>query len=84
MKNDYDVFISFKNTEEDLDRQIANKIYKYLTQNALKVFFSDITLAKDGIDNWNDEIYNNAIEASTVFISVGTTLGVKALLRNKS
>jgi len=72
MKNDYQVFISFKNTEEDKDRQIANKIYEHLKKHGLKVFFSDVTLAKDGIDNWNDEIYNNAIEVSKVFISVGT------------
>lgn len=72
LKNDYHVFISFKNTSEDKDRQIANKIYEHLKKHGLKVFFSDITLAKDGIDNWNNEIYNNAIEVSKVFISVGT------------
>jgi len=56
LKNDYDVFISFKNTEEGLDKELANKVYKHLRENGLKVFFSDITLAENGTDNWYETI----------------------------
>ena len=71
MKNNYDVFISFKNTEEGLDKKLAYKVYKHLIGNGLKVFFSDITLAENGIDNWNEKIYET-IEKSNFFIAVGT------------
>jgi len=71
LKNNYDVFISFKNTEEGLDKKLAHKVYKHLIENGLKVFFSDITLAEKGIDNWNEEIHE-AIEKSKFFIAVGT------------
>jgi hypothetical protein len=39
LKTDYEVFISFKNTEEGKDKEIANKIYEHLKKYGIKVFF---------------------------------------------
>ncbi len=76
MERDYQVFISFKNsddeTEEDtLDKEIAYKVYKYLTDRRLNVFFSPVTLKALGRDSWSEEI-DIALKESKVFIAVGT------------
>jgi len=77
LKTNYQVFISFKNsddkTEEDtLDKDIAYKIYSYLTDRGLEVFFSPITLKALGRDSWSEEIDSAALKQSKVFIAVGT------------
>jgi len=76
LKINYQVFISFKNsddkTEEDtVDKDIAYKIYRYLTDRGLEVFFSPITLKALGRDSWSEEI-DSALKQSKVFIAVGT------------
>ena len=71
----YDVFISFKDSDENgkdtKDKVIAHELYEYLTSKNLKVFFSFKTFAKHGTDKWQSEL-EKAMNASKVFISVGT------------
>lgn len=76
MKKEYQVFISFKQSndetgEDTLDKGIAFKVYQYLSSKDLKVFLSSITLKSLGQDNWSDEI-NLALKESKVFIAIGT------------
>ena len=71
----YDVFISFKDSDENgndtKDKVIAHELYEYLTSKNLKVFFSSETFEKHGTDQWENEL-KKAMNASKVFISVGT------------
>ena len=71
----YDVFISFKDSDEKgndtKDKAIANELYEYLTSKNLKVFFSSDTFEKHGTDQWENEL-KKAMNASKVFISLGT------------
>ncbi|HIP11206.1 MAG TPA: hypothetical protein EYG73_00670 [Arcobacter sp.] len=76
MKNNYHVFISFKNSddeteEETLDKEVAYKVYKYLSGRELNVFFSPVTLKALGRDSWSEEI-DSALREAKVFIAVGT------------
>lgn len=71
----YDVFISFKDSDENgsdtKDKAIAYELYQYLSSKNLKVFFSSETFAQNGTDKWQSEL-EKAMNASKVFISVGT------------
>jgi len=71
----YDVFISFKDSDENgndtKDKAIANELYEYLTSKKLKVFFSAKTFLECGTDEWNNEL-KEAMNISKVFIVVGT------------
>ena len=69
----YDIFISFKNTDEEgnytEDRALAYKLYEYLNSKNLKIFFSEATLEELGTDSWYDEI-EKALRRSKVFIAL--------------
>lgn len=82
-KIEYDIFISFKNSdsknEETSDRKIAHKVYEYLKTKGLMVFFSPITLEELGRDAWSDEI-DAALLASKVCIALSTS---KAYMEDK-
>lgn len=73
----YDVFISFKATDDKTgepthDSLIAQEIYYYLTKNlGLKVFFSNITL-KDKAGREFEPIIYAALSSATVMVLVGT------------
>ena len=72
----YDVFISFKATDEHgrptEDSLLAQEIYYYLTKNlGLKVFFSNITL-KDKAGQEYEPIIYAALSSATVMVLVGT------------
>ena len=71
----YDVFISFKDSDENgndtKDKVIAHELYVYLTSKNLKVFFSSETFVQHGTDKWRSEL-EKAMNASKVFISLGT------------
>ncbi len=74
----YDVFISFKATDDlknpTEDSSIAQEIYYYLTKNlGLKVFFSNITL-KDKMGQEFEPIIYAALSSSTVMVLVGTKI----------
>lgn len=72
----YDVFISFKATDErglpTPDSLLAQELYYYLTKNlGLKVFFSNITL-KDKAGQEYEPIIYAALTSATVMVLVGT------------
>lgn len=71
----YDVFISFKNSDnqgnDTFDKEIAYKVYEFLSSKDLKVFFSPITLQLLGRDDWGEEI-QKATSLSKIFIALGT------------
>ncbi|GHV49359.1 hypothetical protein FACS189499_10380 [Clostridia bacterium] len=75
MKKNYDVFISFKHTDiygnETEDSRIADRLYKYLTDKGLKVFFSDRELEKNGHADFG-RVISDALEAARFLIAVGT------------
>jgi len=60
MDEHYDVFISFKNLDENgndtKDKEIAYKLYKYLSSKKFKVFYSPETLKILGSDDWGETI----------------------------
>lgn len=72
----YDVFISFKATDDfgrpTEDSLLAQELYYYLTKNlGLKVFFSNITL-KDKAGQEYEPIIYAALSSATVMVLVGT------------
>jgi len=72
----YDIFISFKNLDENgndtEDKEIAYRLYRYLSAKKLKVFYSPETLKILGSDDWGETI-QRAISLSKVFIAIGTS-----------
>ena len=70
----YDVFISFKNSDKDgnstEDSVIATKIYEYLKGKGLRVFLSVRELEFLGKSQYTDVI-DNALETSRFLIAVG-------------
>ena len=75
MKREYDVFISFKNSDNGKktdDRVLGQELYEYLEAKGLKPFFSAITLEKNGIDKWDDEI-DRALKSAKIFIAIGSS-----------
>ncbi len=72
----YDVFISFKNLDENgaptRDAQLANEVYKFLTNKGLSVFISTVTLENLGVSNYKKAI-DDALDAASIMIAVGTS-----------
>jgi len=72
----YDVFISFKNSDENgrktIDSEIANKLYDFLTTKGLRVFFSNIELEFIGKSQYS-KIINEALDSSRFLIAVGSS-----------
>jgi hypothetical protein len=76
MEPTYDVFISFKNLDEDgmptRDSFLAEEVYKYLVSKGLTVFFSNVTLEKLGIAAYKKTI-DDALDGARVLVAVGTS-----------
>lgn len=74
-EEEYDVFISFKSTDErgriTRDAQIARIIYEELTKRGIKTFFSDVTLENKLFDAFEPIIFR-ALFSCKFFILVGT------------
>ena len=75
-ENHYDVFISFKQTDEDTHRETidsskAENIYHKLKEKGYRVFFSKITLANRGGEDYEPIIYM-ALETSKVMLVLGS------------
>lgn len=72
----YDVFISFKSTDEDghptEDRQIARRIYDELARRGIKTFFSEVTLKSRLGEDYEPIIYK-ALYSCKFFILVATS-----------
>jgi len=74
MKREYDIFISFKNSDNNQktkDRELGIELYEYLESKGLRAFFSAITLEKHGIDKWDDAI-DEALKSAKVFVAIGS------------
>jgi hypothetical protein len=75
MEIEYDIFISFKNSNKEgnptKDRELAYKLYKFLKSKNLKIFFSEATLEELGTDSWKEGI-KEALKSSKIFIALGT------------
>ncbi len=75
MEIEYDIFISFKNSDEEgnptKDKELAHKLYAFLQSKNLQVFFSDATLQELGTDSWSKEI-QRALKVSKIFIALGS------------
>lgn len=75
-ENRYDIFISFKQTDDEtrhetVDCSKAENIYHKLKEMGYRVFFSKITLADRGGDDYEPIIYT-ALEASKVMLVIGS------------
>jgi ribosomal-protein-alanine N-acetyltransferase len=73
VKVNYDVFISFKNNDENggqtKDSAIAVKLYNYLVEKGLSVFFSNVTLEERGKSEYSVAI-DEALDTSKCLIVV--------------
>lgn len=76
-EEEYDVFISFKSTDEDgnptKDRQIARRIYDELNNRGIKTFFSEVTLKSRLGEDFEPIIYK-ALYSCKFFILVATSV----------
>ena len=74
MERKYDVFISFKNSDskgnKTKDSIIAEKLYGYLTEKGLSVFFSNVELEFIGKAQYT-RVIDDALESSQFLIAVG-------------
>lgn len=75
-ENRYDIFISFKQTDdgtrrETVDCSKAENVYHKLKEMGYRVFFSKITLADRGGEDYEPIIYT-ALEASKVMLVIGS------------
>ena len=73
----YDVFISFKNRDNDgnllLDSIIAQQIYIELKNRNIEVFYSNSEIEEQGESRWRKSI-DNALEEANTLILVSTSL----------
>ena len=71
----HDVFISFKNSDENgrqtKDSEIANKLYDFLTDKGLRVFFSNVELEFTGKAQYT-KVIDDALDTSRFLIAVGS------------
>lgn len=76
-ENKYDIFISFKQTDDRLHRETidcskAENLYYKLKQIGYQVFFSKITLANRGGDDYEPIIYT-ALDAAKIMLVIGSS-----------
>lgn len=76
MNKPYDVFISFKNLDEQgfptRDGIIARELYEFLSSRGMNVFLSNITLEKLGVAAFKKAI-DDALDSTQVLVVVGTS-----------
>ena len=70
----YDVFISFKNSDENgritRDSEIAKKLYDFLTDKGLSVFFSNEVLERLGKAQYT-RVIDEALDSARILIAIG-------------
>jgi len=72
-KAKYDIFISFKNSDDLVhakDRDLAEKYYNLLKDKGFKVFFSPVSIDEEGADNWRKAI-DHGVDTCDVLIVIG-------------
>ncbi len=72
----YEIFISFKNTDqnglETKDVAIAKELYRQLTEQGMRVFFSNIILQEQGAAAYKSAI-ESALDEAKVLVAVATS-----------
>lgn len=72
---EYDVFISFKNTDENgnptVDSKMAEDLYHALKKKGINAFYSNISIDEGGDSDWGQSI-ENALEECFILVAVGT------------
>lgn len=74
MSCNYDLFISFKNSEEGsskstIDSQIAKRLFEAFRKEKINTFFSNKVLSENGVANYMLEI-QNALESAKVLLVI--------------
>ncbi len=70
----YQVFISFKNTENNeytQDKQLSEALYRYLTEKGIQTFYSNITLLDFGESAYK-EVIDDALDDVQLMVVVGS------------
>ena len=70
----YQVFISFKNTDNNeytCDKKIAEELYRYLSEKGINTFYSNITLLDFGESAYKDVI-DDALDEIRVMVVIGS------------
>ena len=77
MEQDFEIFITFKNTDEEgnvtNDFYVAEQLYKALTDTGFKTFFSPVTIHNYGASAYKKFI-DAALDSATMMIVVATSL----------
>lgn len=71
---DYQVFISFKNSDENgytEDRKIAEDLYQYLTARGIKTFYSNISLLNFGEAAYK-EVIDGVLDEVRIMLVIGS------------
>jgi hypothetical protein len=72
----YDVFISFKNSDENgkptKESAVAKRLYDFLTAKGLRVFFSNVELEFTGKAQYA-KVIDDALDLSRFLIAVGSS-----------
>lgn len=73
----YEVFLSFKNTDENgnatLDSRVAEDIYERLAAAGVEVFFSNLEIQRRVDREW-EKLIERALDESRVMIVIGSRL----------
>ena len=70
----YQVFISFKNTDNNeftKDKQICEELYKYLSEKGVSTFYSNVTLLDFGESAYK-EVIDGALDEVSIMLVVGS------------
>jgi len=74
--NDYDVFLSFKNLDEDgrqtRDSILAEELFRFLVSKQLNVFYSNLSLENLGVSAYKQAI-DDALDQARILIAIGTS-----------
>ncbi len=71
---DYQVFISFKNTDNDEfteDKKICEDLYRYLSEKGIKTFYSNVSLLDFGESAYK-EVIDDALDEVRIMVVVGS------------
>lgn len=71
---DYQVFISFKNSDNGeftQDKKICEELYRYLTEKGIKTFYSNVSLLDFGESAYK-EVIDDALDEVSMMVVVGS------------
>ena len=71
---DYQVFISFKNSDNGeftQDKKFCEELYRYLTEKGIKTFYSNVSLLDFGESAYK-EVIDDALDEVSMMVVVGS------------